>query len=41
MAILTIDGEVVQAEDVELNEETLRMIAKYSLSLIDKKLYKR
>ncbi len=27
MAILTIDGEVVQAEDVELNEETLRMIA--------------
>lgn len=26
MAILTIDGEVVQAEDVELNEETLRMI---------------
>lgn len=27
MAILTIDGEVVHAEDVELNEETLRMIA--------------
>lgn len=27
MAILTIDGEVVQAEDVELNEETIRMIA--------------
>lgn len=27
MAILTIDGEVVRAEDVELNEETLRMIA--------------
>lgn len=27
MAILTIDGEVVQSEDVELNEETLRMIA--------------
>lgn len=27
MAILTIDGEVVQAEDVELDEETLRMIA--------------
>ncbi len=27
MAILTIDGEVLQAEDVELNEETLRMIA--------------
>lgn len=27
MAILTIDGEVVQAEDVELNEEMLRMIA--------------
>lgn len=27
MAILTIDGEVIQAEDVELNEETLRMIA--------------
>lgn len=27
MAILTIDGEVVQAEDVELKEETLRMIA--------------
>lgn len=27
MAILTIDGEAVQAEDVELNEETLRMIA--------------
>nr|DAZ36270.1 MAG TPA: hypothetical protein [Caudoviricetes sp.] len=27
MAVLTIDGEVIQAEDVELNEETLRMIA--------------
>lgn len=27
MSILTIDGEVIQAEDVELNEETLRMIA--------------
>ena len=27
MATLTIDGEVVQAEDVELDEETLRMIA--------------
>ena len=27
MAILTIDGEVVQAEDVELDEETLCMIA--------------
>ena len=27
MAILTIDGEVLQAEDVELNDETLRMIA--------------
>lgn len=27
MAVLTIDGEVIQAENVELNEETLRMIA--------------
>lgn len=27
MAVLTIDGEVIRAEDVELNEETLRMIA--------------
>ena len=27
MAVLTIEGEVIQAEDVELNEETLRMIA--------------
>lgn len=27
MAILTIDGEIVQAKDVELSEETLRMIA--------------
>lgn len=27
MAVLTINGEVVQAENVELSEETLRMIA--------------